>query len=226
MIGGNRFLDNISLGKKLFGGFLIMIALALIIAWIGYSAMGGMTSNANRMYDQNLMSLDHLLSADTSFLNIRVDIYKTVFAVDERKDKFEEINQKIVNIKSQLDTYRKTTSTPTETALLKQFDDNWPIFEKNLREIISNMNDGNEKAALDGIYGDDFKVPRDAAQEALDKLEAFNMEQARLLKDDTSRTYHDSSLLFLFIGLFSLVFGLLFALLLTRGDYCSVKKSC
>ena len=81
------FLDNIPMKKKLIGGFLCVILLAILIALVGYMAMGDMAEQAKTMYDDNLVSLEQLLNADNNFLNIRINIYKTVFAKDERKDK-------------------------------------------------------------------------------------------------------------------------------------------
>ena len=43
------------------------------------------------------------------------------------------------------------------------------------------MTAGREEA-LAGIYSDDFAIPRDDAQTALDNLEAYNQEQAQFLK--------------------------------------------
>ncbi|PKL59504.1 MAG: hypothetical protein CVV33_07485, partial [Methanomicrobiales archaeon HGW-Methanomicrobiales-4] len=99
-------LDNISLKPKLIGGFLIMIILSVAISLIGFSSMGTMTGKADQMYDDRLMALDVLLNADSSFLNIRVNIYKTIFAKDEQTDKFVEIDQEIKNIKNKLGTYQ------------------------------------------------------------------------------------------------------------------------
>ncbi len=79
------------------------------------------------------------------------------------------------------------------------------------------MNAEKEEAALEGIYADSFSVPRDAAQDALDQLEAYNSNKAREMKEEIASTYQSSSLLFLIIVLFTLVFGLGIALILTRS---------
>ncbi|MDX8551685.1 MCP four helix bundle domain-containing protein [Methanospirillum sp. J.3.6.1-F.2.7.3] len=51
------FLDNIQMKKKLIGGFLCIVILALIIAIIGYISMGDMAGKAQIMYDDNLVHL-------------------------------------------------------------------------------------------------------------------------------------------------------------------------
>ena len=76
------------------------------------------------MYSEELMSLDDLLNADNSFLNIRIDIYKTVFAKDERKEKFAEIDQEILNIKSKVGSYQKNATSKQELTLLTTFNEN------------------------------------------------------------------------------------------------------
>ncbi|ABD40435.1 methyl-accepting chemotaxis sensory transducer [Methanospirillum hungatei JF-1] len=211
------FLDNIPMKKKLIGGFLCVILLAILIALVGYMAMGDMTEQAKTMYDDNLVSLEQLLNADNSFLNIRINIYKTVFAKDERKDKFAEIDDEIINIKSKIEAYKSQSLSLEESALIEEFERNWPVFETNLRKIIDDMNNGREEAALEGIYSKNFSVPRDAAQDALDNLEIYNQEKSKLMRDDIVRTYQESSLLFFVIVLLTLIFGIGLALLLTRS---------
>lgn len=211
------FLDNIALKPKLLGGFLIMIIIAIVIALIGFSSMGTMTEKADQMYNERLMSLDGLLNADASFLNIRVNLYKVVWAKDERKDKFAEIDQEIANIKGRIAAYEKNATSEEEFRLIKQFNTNWPVFETSLRGVIENMTAEREDAAIEGIYADNFKVPRDTAQDAIDKLEMYNYDQARKLKEEISSLYLNSSLIFLVITAFAIIFGIAFALILTNS---------
>ncbi|PWR74292.1 HAMP domain-containing methyl-accepting chemotaxis protein [Methanospirillum lacunae] len=210
-------LDNIALKPKLLGGFCVMILIAVIISVIGFFSMGIMAEKADKMYSERLVALDGLMNADTSFLNIRVNIYKTVFANDERIEKFAEVDAEVANIKDKIAAYQKNATTEKELNLLSTFNTNWPIFENSLRKVIENMKAGNEESALTGIYSEDFKTPRDAAQDAIDQLEIYNQEQSRILKDDITKLYQESSLIFLFITLFALIFGLSFAFILTNS---------
>lgn len=219
------FLDNIPMKKKLIGGFVCIITLALVIALIGYISMGDMAEKAQAMYDDNLVSLDQLLTADNSFLNIRINIYKTVFAKDERTDKFAEIDDEIENIKAKVDQYREKAISSEETTLLKEFDTNWENFEISLRDIIANMEAGKEEASLEGIYSDSFSTPRDAAQDALDKLEAYNQERSRILKEEITDTYATSSFIFLIIGIITLILGIGLALLLNSSITGPLRKT-
>lgn len=211
------FLDNIPMKKKLIGGFLCVIFFAIIIALVGYFSMGDMAEKAKTMYDDNLVSLDQLLNADNSFLNIRINIYKVVFAKDERTDKFAEIDDEIVNIKSKLEAYQSQSLSPEESALVGEFNKNWPVFESTLRTIIDHMKNEREKEALEGIYSEDFAIPRDAAQDALDKLEAYNQELSKSMRDEIVHNYEVSTQLFFIIVLLTLIFGIGLAVLLTKS---------
>ncbi len=210
-------LDNFALKPKLLGGFCIMIVIAVVISLIGFSSMGTMTEKADKMYSERVMALEGLMNADASFLNIRVNIYKTVFAKDEREDKFIEVDQEIANIKAKLAAYQKNATSEEEKKLLATFNSNWPVFETSLHSVIENMKAGKEEAALTGIYSDEFKVPRDAAQDAINQLEIYNEDQSKLLKNEIADLYQQSSLIFLLITLFAIIFGLTFALILTTS---------
>lgn len=211
------FLDNITIKRKLLGGFLILIIMAIIISYIGFSAMGTMTQKADQMYSERLVALEGLLNADNSFLNIRINIYKTVFAKDERKDKFEEIDREIANIKEKITNYGEKATTDQERLLVNTFMTNWSVFEPALIKIMDDMDAGREEAALEGIYSNDFSIPRDNAQDALDTLEEYNQEQSRILKDEIAQLYQQSSLTFIVITIIATVFGIGFGLILTNS---------
>jgi len=211
------FLDDIALKPKLISGFGIMVAIAVIISLIGFSSMGSMTEKADTMYSERLMALDDLMNTDSSFLNIRLNIYKTVFAKDERTEKFAEIESEIANIKTKMSTYQKYAFHEEEIRDLTTFNTNWPLFETSLQRVINNMSAGNEEAALAEILSDNFATPRDASQDAINQLKQFNYEQSKLLNEEIASLYMQSSLIFLVITLFAIIFGLSFALILTNS---------
>ena len=211
------FLDDIALKPKLLAGCVIMILIAILLSYIGFSPMGSMTQKADQMYDERLMALDDLLNADNSFLNIRINIYKTVWAADERSDKFAEIDDEIKNIRTRIDTYAVNASDRVEKEQIQEFNTQWTAFEKKLREIIADMEAGREDAAVEGLTSDAFSVPRDRAQDALDNLEEFNYDQARRLKEEIASLYQTSVLLSLLTTAFAVIFGLSFALIITNS---------
>lgn len=92
------------IGKKLIAGFLFLVIISVIISAIGFSAMGKMSSNADTMYNENLQKLDALTSADASFLNMRVNTYKLVWATDETTASINEINKVVENLNRIVET--------------------------------------------------------------------------------------------------------------------------
>lgn len=211
------FVDDIKIGKKLIAGFLVLVIIAMLIAGIGYLVMGGMSNSADRMYNENLMKLDYLTNADASFLNMRVNTYKLVWATDEAAEKLPESAAELSNIQAQINLYKTKTLSAEEQEQLRIFDENFPQYATAYEAIARDLQSGNTAGAIKGIKSDGFKVPRDAAEDALKALQQYNREEAQALKDQIRTDYQSTSIAFIIIALFAAVFGIALAIYLTRS---------
>jgi len=211
------FIDDMKIGKKLTAGFLILVLIAVIIACIGFLSMGSMSSSADKMYDENLQKLNELTSADASFLNMRVNTYKLVWAQDEVAEKIPESAGELTNIRSQIDSYKLRTLSAEEKTQLAIFDKNFPRYAAAYEDIARKLQAGDTKGAIAGIKSDGFSVPRDAAEDALKALEQYNRDKAQSLKEQIKSDYQNTSMIFIIITLGAIIFGILLALYLTRS---------
>ncbi|NMB77854.1 MAG: methyl-accepting chemotaxis protein [Methanomicrobiales archaeon] len=211
------FIDNISIGKKLTAGFLILVAIAVAIAGIGFVVMGSMSASADRMYNENLMKLDYLTSADASFLNMRVNTYKLVWAQDEAAEKLPESAEELKNIEARIQLYKTKSLSAEEKEQLAVFDRNFPQYAAAYQVIAQDLQAGNTPGAIAGIRGDGFKVPRDAAEDALKNLQQYNRNEAKTLRDQILSNYQSTTILFLVMTIGTAIFGISLGLYLTRS---------
>ena len=211
------FIDDIKIGRKLIAGFLVLVVIAIVIAGIGFLVMGGMSSKADRMYNENLMKLDYLTSADASFLNMRVNTYKLVWATDETAEKIPESAEELKNIRAQIDLYKSKSLSDDEQAQIAIFDENFPQYAAAYERVAQSLLAGDTKGAIAGIKADGFKVPRDAAEDALKALQQYNRDEAKALKDQIRADYQSTTILFVLISLGTALFGIALAVFLTRS---------
>ncbi len=212
-----EFIDNMKISRKLLIGYLILIIVSVVIAGLGFVAMGNMSSNADKMYDENLQKLDALTSADASFLNMRVNTYKLVWAQDEIPEKIPESAAELENIQSQINHYKTLGLTDEEKAQLAIFDKNFPQYATAYQKIAQDLLAGNTDGAIAGIKSDSFSDPRDAAEDALKTLQQYNRDEAKYLKEQIRTDYESTSLLFVIFTLFAIIIGVALALTMTRS---------
>ena len=211
------FIDDMKISRKLLSGYLILILISVIIAGLGFVAMGNMSSNADTMYDKNLQKLDALTSADASFLNMRVNTYKLVWAQDEIPEKIPESAAELANIQAQINQYKTLGLTEEERAQLTIFDNNFPLYATAYEKIASDLQAGNTAGAIAGIKSDSFSDPRDAAEDALKTLQKYNRDEAKFLKEQIRTDYQTTSLIFVIITLIAIIIGVALALAMTRS---------
>jgi len=212
-----KLIDDMKIGKKLIAGFLILVIIAVMISAIGFFAMGKMSSNADTMYDENLQKLDALTSADASFLNMRVNTYKLVWATDEAAEKLPESAAELQNIQDKIQDYKSLTLSEDEKVQLAIFDENFPQYAAAYQTVAESLKAGDTKGAIAGIKADGFKVPRDAAEDALKTLQQYNRDEAKSLKEQIKSDYESTSLLFAIITIVAIFLGIGLGLYLTRS---------
>lgn len=116
------FLDNIKIGKKLIGGFLI---LALIIAGIGifgWMNMKSINDGMTTMYVDRTVPLNELGLVYGEFYKMRGDTYKYFLYPDEKATIKQGIQDGVASINSEMDKFRATSLDDAEKTNLSQFD--------------------------------------------------------------------------------------------------------
>ncbi|HPJ95970.1 MAG TPA: methyl-accepting chemotaxis protein [Syntrophales bacterium] len=72
-------MQNVKLGIKLIGGFLLVAAVALFIGVIGISQLGTVEKSGQRMYDENMALMDTAATLNQKFLDMRVAVVYALF---------------------------------------------------------------------------------------------------------------------------------------------------
>ncbi len=66
-----QFIDDMKMGKKLIGAFLIITLIAVIIAVIGYSSLVMTSGNTAAVYDGSVVPIGELGIASADFQQMR-----------------------------------------------------------------------------------------------------------------------------------------------------------
>ncbi len=67
------FIDDMKIGKKMIGGFLVVVLILVVVALIGYTNMGTMDAADTKLYKDNTVPIDQLGNVAADFQQLRAE---------------------------------------------------------------------------------------------------------------------------------------------------------
>jgi methyl-accepting chemotaxis protein len=122
------FIDDMKIGKKLIGGFVIVLIIMAIIAAYGYTSAQDAAARSKDMYDNNLKAIDQMGLVSADFQQMRAEVYRYIYIPSARTAATTTIDSVKSNIKTNIDIYRKLDLTAEDKAALESFDTNYAAF--------------------------------------------------------------------------------------------------
>ncbi|MBP9008019.1 MAG: MCP four helix bundle domain-containing protein, partial [Methanospirillum sp.] len=176
MVISMDWLDNIKMGQKLVGSFLLLAILLGIVAVVGYVEMKTINDGMTEMYYDRAVPLATLGDVDADFLYIRGNLYKYLSIPDQRAKTKNEINEYFSKINQNMDAYRATYLIDSEKEELARFDVKWAEFQKVVQDTLAQIDAGNEAEAVQSLGGGAMTKSREATGSTIDNLKAINVK--------------------------------------------------
>lgn len=107
-------IDDISIGKKLMGGFLIVIILLLVVSTVGYVSIKNINDGMSSMYLENTLPIEELGLADSYLYQIRGDVNKVYIFPENRSEIHQNVQKEIQAVNTQIEKYRAIDLTEEE----------------------------------------------------------------------------------------------------------------
>jgi len=211
------WLDNIKIGKKLIGSFLLVTIILGIVAVIGYSSMKNINDGMTAMYYDRAVPIGTLGQVDADFLYIRGDLYKYLSIPDQRTEIKKEIGEYISKINTEMDTFRASSLLDSEKAELTKFDTNWTTFQKVVQDTIAQIDSGKEAEAATSLSGGAMTASRKATDNTIDALKEINVKEADRLNKEGDVTFAASTLIIVVVGIIGVIFALSLGFIISRS---------
>jgi methyl-accepting chemotaxis protein len=212
------FIDDMKIGKKMIGGFLIVILLLVIVAVIGYTTMVSMSANAASMYNDRTIPIDQLGKVAADMQQMRAEIYRYDFVPSVRPATSATIDSLKSDIKTQMDAYRATYLVEEEKVNLAKFDASYPLF---LAEMENNFKaaDANDQKAVDAslLAGSPLINARTDTVTAYQALLKINVDEAKKLDTASDAAAASGEMTMLIVTIVALIVGMGIALYLSRS---------
>ena len=220
MKGGIKmsFIDDMKIGKKLIGGFLVVVLILVVVAAIGYVQMGALDKADTALYEDRALPLAQLGIADSDFQQMRAELYRYIAVPESRATAETTIAELRTEIKKNMDAYRATTLTAEEKTNLAAFDTNYAVFNTQFDATIAAVDKKDQKAVDAALAeGSPLITARTGAATAIDGLVTINIDEAKKLSDANTALYNSSSMMMIIATIVGIIIAIALALFLSKS---------
>ncbi len=212
------FIDDMKIGKKMIGGFLIVVLILVVVAMIGYINMGTMAAADKSLYEDRTVPIDQLGIVNSEIWGARGDLYKIILLPNERTATEAGLLIRFQNIEKEIAAYRTTSLTADEKTNLAEFDRVYPLYKAEALQIIEKAKIGDIKYGTASITdGGTIANYRKQINPPLVNLMEINVAGAKKLSDSNTTLYNSSAMMLIVATIIGVIIAIALALFLSKS---------
>ncbi|MDD1718600.1 MAG: methyl-accepting chemotaxis protein [Methanoregulaceae archaeon] len=173
-------LNDMKIGTKLIAGYLIVVAILGIVAWIGFSNMQTMAADEAKIA-VGASHLDTLGNMDAGFYKLRGDVYLYIISPATRDTMQTTIDQDVVKVNSYVDELKKADLDTAERAELTTYEGAWAGYQKLASDVMDKIKANDEKGGLEQILSSGATATRAAVTDSNARLSEMNTKEMQAL---------------------------------------------
>ncbi len=216
--------SNTSIRTKLIAGFLALTIFAGAVGVLGVYNMGKLNKTSQKMYDENLQSIDELHRIKEDLLEITILLrYLAEEQIQIKADEY------IQEVELKTDDYNMILENFTSRSMTAEIAELWELASSDIAHykgkrdvILDTLNTGNRAAA--SVYIKNLNLFTDALFTRIDEIIDLNQEIAQSQNNKNNAAYKSASFLMLTISGLSLLVGIVLALSISSSVVRAVKR--
>ena len=222
----NKSFKNLKIKYKLGAGFIIIIALSLIVTVISISDMKKIQNNSQNIYDNKLAPIQLLSKLQSNIEYERAEYLSVIADKEYASDHLEYIKGKAAQDKTLLSDYSKISKSENTKIAFGNFSGSFNSYNKSLEgiETLINQKNFNELSKMIG----NIDMNRKAAVENLDVLINIYKDEANTENSLNNSIYKSSYSIIIFIFILVIISSVLIGLyliMLINKSLSKLKKS-
>jgi methyl-accepting chemotaxis protein len=212
------FIDDMKIGRKLIGGFVIVLIIMAVIAAYGYTSAQDAASRSKDMYENHLAAIDNMGLVSADFQQMRAELYRYIYIPSARSTATSTIDGLRTNIKTNTDDFRKLDLTDKDTVALAMFETNYAAFlveyDKTLKAA-----DVNDEKTIDAqlAAGSPLITARTNAVTAYKEIIKINQDGAAELNKESGAAAAAAALYMAILSIAGILIGIGVALYMSRS---------
>jgi methyl-accepting chemotaxis protein len=211
------FIDDMKIGKKLMGGFIIVLLILVVVAGIGYMNLQDSAARQNALYEK-MQGTEHLALTNAALEKMRGDIYRYIAVPAERKATGDSLVAQVAVINDNMKEFRTMKLSDDDKAQLDKFDAAWAKMQVGYTKLQKDADAGDTKAIEDGLAaGSPAVVARTDCLGAVKTLVTNSFTSADVLDKDTNAATASASLIMILATIIAVIAGLGIAFYLSKS---------
>ncbi len=201
-------LNELKIGPKLIGGFLIVALIAAVIGIIGTVNIKKISNRDTLLYEKAAEPLKALIGIAMEYQTIRLSLWEALNSqnVATHEEKLKELEEHRKLISEAVDEFEKNIIDEKIRKGFEGFREANKVFDKDIDKVIVLVKGDKDKEAIELLMGD-FDVHAMDGEKRIDNLESVVSIFAKNIADNNAKTASQASILMIV----SLVFGVLLA---------------
>lgn len=199
---------NLTVGKKMLIGFLLMILISVVIGWMAISKMQTMNKKMDLIITSWLPGVETVNQIKYSISHMRDLTLRHIVSGDaaEKSALEEERAETVTQTKSIMAGYEKTIYLPEDRKYFDQLSDDFKIFIERNNEIISESTANRSERALSLLKSNNSLM--NEMVEILNSLEQLNHDGARLAGEEVQNSFNSALWMTIIIIVAGVLIGL------------------
>jgi methyl-accepting chemotaxis protein len=212
------FIDDMKIGKKLLGGFIIVLFIMAIISVFAYTSANDAAARSKEMYNDRLMPIDQMGTVSSDFQQMRAEVYRYIYVPSSRTAGVGTIDALKSNIKTEMDAYRATNLNAAEKVALDKFDTNYALFLAEYDKTLKAADAGDDKAVDASLAaGSPLITARTNTVAAYKEIIKINTDVAAQLDKDTSAAAAQGAIYLAVLSIAGILIGLGIAVYMSKS---------
>ena len=212
------FIDDMKIGKKMIGGFLIIVLILVVVAAIGYTNLVSVSDNSAKMYNDRTVPLAQLGTVDANLQHMRAEIYRYIYVPDSRAADLVVEQEMEASIKKELDAYRAGPLTAEEKASLAEFDTAFAEYVKGYKAVFDAADKNDMKTVNAALAaGSPLITSRNNAVSAIQGLVKINLNKAKVLDSESDALAASAEMMMIIATIIGIIIAIALALYLSKS---------
>lgn len=205
-------MDHLKVRIKMLLYSIVMTSLIIVVGIVGYYFISESNNNIKAMYNENLLANQWINDNRTQAKAIEADIYYIILNTADKKKQesaLKDLDYRKGVFNANWEKYKNSDNDEYEQGLITVIDSNLKKYRDGREEVLKLAADGKEKEALDKFS--EVEEYAQAFHDKLGDLAVYNGKLADNLNDETQSQYSLAIKIFIAIGVFSELIGIVLA---------------
>lgn len=213
-----NILNNIKVGKKIVGSFVVIAVLLVVVAVSSFFSMKNINDGMTTMYANRLVPISLLGQADSVFTKLRGDVLKYIMFPNERTVIEQEIKAQVAEVEKYKNGFNSKDLTPAEKSEAEHLEILWADYNKELADVLVKSKAGNQIEALKMMaLGGSFSNARQRVEVSIGKLIELNVKMADTTHKQGDDIFAGATIFMAVTSVVVLILALVTGLVLTRS---------